>query len=158
PARFMLGIRPLKPKYAPATPFHAELERRVDAYFSERNLPRHDAGRMYLKLAVLVGWAAGSYVLLLAANAWWQAIPLAVSLGLAAAGIGFNVQHDANHAAFSRHGAINRLLGLSLDVLGGSSYVWKWKHNVIHHSYPNIDGADDDIAVQPMARLAPSQK
>ena len=147
----------LKPKFPAASAFQAELELRVDAYFAERGLSQRDSGRMVLKTSLLLLWAAGSYLGLLFASTGWVAAPLVLSIGLAAAGIGFNVQHDANHAAYSRHRLVNRLLSLSLDLLGGSSYVWRWKHNVIHHTYSNIAGADDDIEVRPLARMAPSQ-
>jgi linoleoyl-CoA desaturase len=74
------------------------------------------------------------------------------------AALGFNVMHDGSHQAYSRTRPwINGAMAASLDLLGGSSYVWNWKHNVFHHTYPNIEGLDDDIAVSPMARLAPSQ-
>jgi linoleoyl-CoA desaturase len=36
--------------------------------------------------------------------------------------------------------------------------MWKIKHNVIHHTYTNVDGIDDDIAKSPVLRLCPSQK
>jgi hypothetical protein len=36
-------------------------------------------------------------------------------LGLAAAGIGFNIQHDGGHHAYSRHPWINTLMALTLD-------------------------------------------
>ncbi len=45
----------------------------------------------------------------------------------------------------------------SMDFLGASSYVWRTKHNVVHHTYTNIAGADSDIDSMPFARLAPEQ-
>jgi linoleoyl-CoA desaturase len=48
-------------------------------------------------------------------------------------------------------------MGLTLDMLGASSYVWHWKHNVFHHTYTNLHGSDADIDVVPFARLAPAQ-
>jgi linoleoyl-CoA desaturase len=113
---------------------------------------------MYLKTAAILGWFIASYVLLVfvAAN-WWQGVLLSFSLALAMAGIGFAIQHDANHGAYSKLKAINRLLGLTLDMLGGSSYVWHWKHNVSHHTYPNLHGVDDDLDILPWGRLAPNQ-
>jgi linoleoyl-CoA desaturase len=42
--------------------------------------------------------------------------------------------------------------------MGGSSYLWSWKHNSFHHTYPNIDGHDDDINLGFLARLSPHQK
>jgi linoleoyl-CoA desaturase len=111
---------------------------------------------MYLKVAILVAWFVSSYVLLVfVADAWWQAIPLAIALGLAMAGIGFNVQHDGAHHAYSRRPFINRLMASTLDFLGASSYLWHLKHNIFHHSYPNITGADEDITGGALIRLSP---
>src|SRR5690349_21471018 len=45
-----------------------------------------------------------------------------------------------------------------LELVGGSSYVWHWKHGVIHHTYVNITGHDTDIDVGFLARLTPHQK
>jgi linoleoyl-CoA desaturase len=99
------------------------------------------------------------YVLLVfVVQAWWLALPLAVLLGLVAAGIGFNVQHDGGHSAYSEHPWINKLAALTLDLLGGSSYFWHHKHGVLHHTYANISGHDTDIDVGPFGRLAPEQK
>ncbi len=113
---------------------------------------------MYLKTGALLAWLGGSYALLLfAATTWWQATCLAVSAGLAVAGIAFNVLHDANHGAYSRHRLVNRALSRLFDFLGGSSYLWRWKHNVFHHTYPNIPGLDADIDQAPISRLAPAQ-
>jgi linoleoyl-CoA desaturase len=74
------------------------------------------------------------------------------------AAIGFNVQHDGGHRAYSNHQWVNRIMASSLDLLGGSSYVWARKHNSIHHSYANITGHDDDIDLGILGRLSPHQK
>ena len=73
------------------------------------------------------------------------------------ASLGFNIQHDGNHGGYSDRSWVNGLMALSLDLIGGSSYVWKWKHNVIHHTYSNIAEVDADLDVGFFARLAPSQ-
>ena len=46
----------------------------------------------------------------------------------------------------------------SLNVLGGSSFMWNVKHNIIHHAYTNVDGVDDDIDIQPWMRMSGTQK
>jgi linoleoyl-CoA desaturase len=74
------------------------------------------------------------------------------------AAIGFNVQHDGGHGAYSNRRWINKLMALSLDLLGGSSYIWARKHNLIHHSFANITGHDDDINLGLVARLSPHQR
>jgi linoleoyl-CoA desaturase len=114
---------------------------------------------MYRKMAIILAWFAVSYLLLVfLADTWWQAVPLAISLGLSMAAIGFNVQHDGGHQASSNHTWVNNLAALSLDLIGGSSYVWHWKHGVLHHTYVNIAGHDDDIDLGFLARLTPHRK
>jgi len=145
-------------KFTPGDGFDVELRRRVDAYFESTGQTPRDIPRMYFKTAVVLGWMAASYVLLVFfAAAWWQVVLLALSLGLAVAAVGFNVQHDGNHRAYSNHRWVNRLAAMTLDLLGGSSYVWSWKHNSIHHSYANITGHDDDVNLGPLGRLTPHQ-
>ena len=46
----------------------------------------------------------------------------------------------------------------SLNILGGSSFMWNVKHNIIHHAYTNVDGVDDDIDIQPWMRMSGTQK
>ena len=65
--------------------------------------------------------------------------------------------HDANHAAFSSSPLVNRLAGYSGDLLGASSWVWRFKHNNLHHGNANVIGSDADIEQAPFARLAPDQ-
>lgn len=145
-------------RYDSGGPFHEELKRRADAYFARSGLARRGGPALVLKTVILLGWFALSYGLLVfVASTWWQATAAAVSLGLAMAGIGFGIQHDANHNSYSESPAANRLLGLTLDMLGGSSYLWRWKHNVFHHTHTNVGMADPDLQVGPLLRLSPHQ-
>jgi linoleoyl-CoA desaturase len=114
---------------------------------------------MYLKSAVVLTWFAASYVLLVfATTTWWLAVPLAISLALSMAAIGFNIQHDGGHGAYSERPWINKMAAFTLDMLGGSSYGWARKHNIVHHTYANITGHDDDINIGVLGRLSPHQK
>ena len=109
--------------------------------------------------ALIFAWVAASYVLLVFwAETWWQVIPLTISLALAVAGVGFNVQHDGGHGAYSRRKWLNRLSAWSLDLVGASSYIWNVKHNLLHHHYTNIQGMDSDIEAEPFLRLGPHQR
>lgn len=148
-----------RPKFEPDGGFHRELKRRVDAHFAGAGVQRTASPRMHRKTTVILGWFVASYLLLVfGASTWWQGGLLSASLAFAIAAIGFNIQHDANHGAFSTRSTTNRVLGFTLDMLGASSYVWRWKHNVFHHTYTNLDGADDDIQIGLLARLAPEQR
>jgi linoleoyl-CoA desaturase len=77
--------------------------------------------------------------------------------GLNMAAIGFNIMHDACHGSFSTKGWVNEIFGLTNNFLGGNAFLWKLKHNIIHHTYTNIDGVDDDINNMPFLRQCSSQ-
>ena len=150
------STNPQTVKFSRNDGFMSTLRARVDEYFDRTGKKQRDCARMYVKTATIFLWVGISYTLLVFwASAWWQAGLLAVCLGCALAAVGFNIQHDASHGSFSRSPIINRLLAMSLDGLGGSSYIWKWKHNVLHHSYTNIAGHDDDIELGGLGRLSP---
>lgn len=147
-----------KLKFKGGDRFLHELRKRVDAYFESTGHRRRDCPAMYFKTATILAWFAGAYVtLLIFGSHWWLMVPLAMLLGLALAAIGFNIQHDGGHRAYSDRPWVNRMMATTLDLIGGSSYIWDIKHNSIHHTYTNIDGHDDDINVGPLARLAPQQ-
>jgi len=145
-------------KFARSDRFQAELRRRVEEYFRKSGRRQRDCPQMYLKTAIIFAWFLASYILLaFVATAWWQAVPLSLSLGLAVAAIGFNIQHDGGHGAYSNHPWINKLMALCVDLVGGSSYIWHWKHNITHHTFVNITGHDSDIDLGFFARLTPHQ-
>lgn len=83
--------------------FQTELRRRVDEYFQTSGRRRRDGPSMYVKTVVILAAFVGTYLLLLfAAHTWWQATLLSVAMGLCTAGVGFNIQHDGGHGAYSR--------------------------------------------------------
>jgi linoleoyl-CoA desaturase len=146
-------------KFGTDSAFQLELRRRVDEIFRTTGRRQRDCGQMYVKTAILAVAFTGSYGLLVfAARTWWQALPLAIVLGLSAAGIGFGIQHDGGHQAYSSSRWVNALMAMTLEVIGGSSYLWRWKHVVFHHTYVNITGHDTDIDLGVLARLTPHQR
>jgi linoleoyl-CoA desaturase len=143
-------------KFTDSDGFLQELRGRVDRYFRSTGRRPRDCPKMYLKTAIVMIWFAASYGLLVfGAGAWWTALPLAVSLGLSLAAVGFNIQHDGAHQAYSRRLWVNKLMAMTADLIGASSYLWRWKHNVFHHTYVNVAGHDTDIDVGRFARLSP---
>jgi linoleoyl-CoA desaturase len=88
----------------------------------------------------------------------FPALLLCALLGYTLACIGFSVMHDANHGSYSTKPWLNDLLGMSMNFMGASSFFWKQKHNIVHHTYTNVDGIDDDIAKSPIIRQCESQK
>jgi linoleoyl-CoA desaturase len=147
-------------RFSAESAFGDEIKERARAYFEEAGRSRRGGLRMVVKSAVIFGWLAASWSLLMFADpAPWAVLLLAASLGLALAGVGFSVMHDANHGSYSDHPWVNQLMSLSLDLIGASSFLWRIKHNVLHHTYTNVHGLDADLEVgQPMLRFAPWQK
>ena len=146
-------------KFAKNDGFQVELRRRVDEFFRVTGRRPRDCPQMYLKTVIILVCFGASYGLLVfGAQTWWQAVPLAVVLGLATAGIGFNVQHDGGHRAYSDAPWVNKLMSMTLDLIGASSYLWHWKHAVFHHTYVNITGHDSDLDLGVLGRLTPPQK
>jgi linoleoyl-CoA desaturase len=154
------GSDPSAPlKFSRNDRFVRELRSRVDAYFDRTGRRRRDCPQMYFKTATILVWFISSYLLLLfVATSWWTVLPLAVVLGISVAAIGFNIQHDGAHKAYSDRQWVNKIMSLTLDLIGGSSYLWNWKHNTIHHTYPNIPDQDDDIDIGLLGRLSPHQR
>ncbi len=129
------------------------LEKRVKAYFGDR--PTQDHPGMYLKAALCIGGVAlGYYWLVFNVESWPEGILAGLFLAFSMIGVGFNVQHDANHGGFSRHRWVNRSLGFTLDLLGASSYFWADKHNHNHHVFTNESLEDADIQLGGLARMS----
>jgi linoleoyl-CoA desaturase len=111
---------------------------------------------MYLKTGIILASLVAFYLLLVfAASNVWQGLLLAILLGLSMAGVGFNIAHDGGHGAYSKSPRINKFMAVTMDLVGVSSYVWFWKHAVIHHRYVNITGYDTDIDIGILGRLSP---
>jgi linoleoyl-CoA desaturase len=146
-------------KFSRQSDFCRTLQKRVKGYFKETGLDERDQTAMYVKTFAIFAWFFGSYAaLVFLPIPWWGRVIAAVSVGLASAGIGFSIMHDAGHRAYSKNNTLNQLFFMSLDMLGGSSYVWRFKHNTLHHSFANIDGHDDDIDMGALGRLSPEQQ
>jgi linoleoyl-CoA desaturase len=139
--------------------FFQSVKRSVDAYFESNRLKKTGNWKLYLKAIVLVPVSIATYILILSNNySWPVGILLSVFLGLTLVCIAFNVMHDACHGSYSGKKWVNEFMGLSMNVLGSNAFIWKIKHNIIHHTYTNIDGVDDDISNGPLLRLCNTQK
>jgi len=139
--------------------FVEEVKSRAAKYFDERGLSNKGNAGMVLKTIIMVSGMVVPYALIMSNQLpLWAMLVGSVVMGVAMAGIGFSVSHDALHGAYSHNPKINALIGFSFDVLGANSYMWKITHNVIHHTYTNIHGIDEDLEVSPLLRLSPLAK
>ncbi|MDB5273789.1 MAG: acyl-CoA desaturase [Chitinophagaceae bacterium] len=140
-------------------PFFTSLKEKVALYFEKEELSRNGTTHLYLKASFFILTYFLAYgTLLLGHPPVWGALLLCVYLGLAAAAIGFNIMHDGSHGSFSDIQWINVIAAYSINILGGDAVLWKNKHNIIHHTYTNLEGHDQDIAQLPVLRLNSLQK
>lgn len=148
------------PKFPHASvSFHAELKKRINDYFHQAGKKTTGNFSLYFKAILLVTAYAAIYVhVVFFTPAPWLAITECIVLGGLTAAIGFNIMHDGMHGSFSRRKWVNQLAGLTLNVLGANNFMWKTKHNIIHHTYTNVHGMDDDIEARPLLRLCEEQK
>jgi linoleoyl-CoA desaturase len=139
--------------------FFQSLKASVDEYFEKNRIKKTGDWRLFSKTIILIGTAVAGYLaLILGGLPAWAALLICAGLGYIFACIGFAVMHDANHGSYSTKPWVNNALGLSANALGASSFFWKQKHNILHHTYTNVDGLDDDIAKSPIIRQCESQK
>jgi len=139
--------------------FHNELKKRINAYFEEKGKSPTGNYKLFTKAIILTVSFLLVYVhLVFFTPTPWLAIIECLVLGGLTAAIGFNIMHDGAHGSFSKYKWVNQLAALSLNFLGANNFMWKTKHNVIHHAYTNIDGLDDDIDAKPFLRLCDTQK
>ena len=148
------------PKFSrPTITFHQDLKQRVGEYFKSQNMARSGNIALFTKAGIMVVSFLLLYVhVVFFTPHWVLALIECLILGALTAFIGFNVMHDGAHGSFSDKPWVNSLAGMSINFLGANVFMWKTKHNVVHHSYTNVDGVDDDLNARPFLRLSPSQK
>ena len=149
------------PKFANVngSSFYQELKGRVSNYFTEAKKPATGNFGLYFKAVLFwVSYVALYVHLVFFPHPTWLAIIECFFMGGLTAAIGFNVMHDGGHGSFSPSKFWNKIAAFSVNALGASGIMWNNKHNIIHHTYTNIDGVDDDIEIKPMLRMCPTQK
>jgi len=140
--------------------FYRTVTKRVNDYFKENNVSKYGNFTMYFKSLLFIGGTALIYALIITEVLnIWAMLGLAILMGCFKAFIGFNVCHDAIHGSYSSNKAVNKFFSLVFNVIGANEYVWKLTHNLVHHTYTNIPGHDEDIDVAPgLVRLSPTEE
>jgi linoleoyl-CoA desaturase len=114
--------------------------------------------RLHVKAIVILALSTASYwSLVITPSSVIAKLFAAAVLVVALTAMATCVFHDANHASFSTSRTVNRVVGYTGDLLGASSWIWRFKHNNLHHGNTNMVGVDADIDQAPFARLAPDQ-
>lgn len=140
----------LKFSSASGSRFYATVRSRVDQFFDQHQINQHANAQMWGKtIFFLAGLSITYLVIIFGELPIWMLLSLSIVLGLFSAFVGFNVCHDAIHGAFSGNKKVNKIFGFVFNLVGANPYVWSITHNVVHHTYTNIPGHDEDIDVAP---------
>jgi linoleoyl-CoA desaturase len=143
-------------RFTPRSDFHRTLRDRVDALF-----PSDGAKKGGWAWRTKVGTALGlfffGYAGLMLSTSWWFVPLFGLSVYASWVLLAFNVMHDGAHEAASKSIWSNRLAGTAMEFLGGSQWLWKQKHNQMHHTYTNVIDKDDDLDVGKLMRLSVHQ-
>jgi len=139
--------------------FFRVLRGRVNNYFQERNISRNGNLDMKLKTVFMLALYFTPLVLMLTGviSSFWPVFAMWVIMGFGMSGIGLSVMHDANHGSYSDNPKVNRVMSWILTIVGGFHTNWQIQHNVLHHSYTNVHGLDEDIDKGVM-RFCPTQE
>jgi linoleoyl-CoA desaturase len=132
----------------------------VNTYFKTHKKSRNANANMVLKTVIMITLFVSPLIVL--STGVVSSTPLLFFLyilsGLGMAGIGMGVMHDAIHGSYSKNKKINTLLGYTFNLIGANATVWRIQHNVLHHTYTNIDHADDDLNAPFFLRFSPNAK
>lgn len=142
-----MGIQAVKFNKEDRPDFFQALRTRVNAHFKDNKISKYATANMKFKSIFMMSLYFVPMILLytgvitsigLMFGMWFL-------MGLGMAGIGLCIMHDANHGAYSKNKTINNMLGFLVNFLGSYHINWKIQHNVLHHSFTNIHGMDEDI-------------
>jgi len=114
--------------------FFRELRSRVNQYFQDKKISKHANMTMIVKTIFMICLYTVPLVLMLTGvvSGLWPVLAMWLIMGFGMSGLGLSVMHDAN---------LN----------------WKIQHNVLHHSFTNVHGFDEDIEKGVM-RFSPLQE
>lgn len=139
--------------------FFRVLRGRVNDYFQERKISRNGNLNMKIKTVFMLTLYLTPLVLMLTGlvSSFWPVFGMFIIMGFGMSGIGLSVMHDANHGSYSDNPTVNRFMSYVLTLVGGFHTNWQIQHNVLHHSYTNVHGLDEDID-KGIMRFCPSQE
>ncbi len=140
--------------------FSVVLKKRVNDYFAKNNLSKYGNRSMVIKSVVMLTLFILPLVIINTGIVTKPILLFAsyIVSGLGMAGIGMGVMHDAIHGSYSNNRTLNKYMSYTMNLIGANATVWKVQHNVLHHTYTNIDKADDDLNTPFFLRFSPHAK
>lgn len=139
--------------------FYSTLNHRVEEYFVSNKISKNGNWVMLVKTLFYLGIFSAAYILLVFGHTNLPVqFVLWIILGFFTAFIGLNISHDAIHGSLSHNKRVNSIMSYTFNIIGANAYLWGIMHNIVHHTYTNIEGHDEDIQSVPLLRMSPHQK
>lgn len=139
--------------------FSKIIRKRVNTYFKENDISRNGNTNMGVKSVFALSFYIAPFVVMLTSGihdlvflfSMW------ILMGVGTSFIGMLVMHDSLHGSYSQKSWVNKLMGFSTFIIGMSPLIWHLQHNVLHHSFTNIEEADEDIDPRFVLRFSEHQ-
>ena len=141
--------------------FFDTLKQNIDEYFKENKLAPHGNLALKFKTVAMIALFFAPYVFIvtgLSASSPVLYFGMWFLMGMGMIGIGCGVHHDSNHGSYSGNKKVNTIIGDIVNLVGGYDVTWRIQHNILHHTYTNIEGLDEDIDTGGLMRFSPQGK
>ena len=139
--------------------FFSTLRQRVNDYFATNKITPKGNWKLYVKSVVfLITYLLPLILIIANVLSSWAILVAYIIMGLGMVGIGMSIMHDAIHGSYSKYNWLNKLMGHTIELVGGNAVAWQIQHNLLHHTFTNIYGHDEDIDDKPILRLSPQGK
>ncbi len=138
--------------------FYDTLKKNIDTFFAENNIsPSGNASLRWKTVAMLALFYVPYLVIVtgLAAGNVYLFFGMWALVGMGMIGVGCGVHHDSNHGSYSDNKTVNKVVGDIVNLVGGYDVTWRIQHNILHHTYTNIEGLDEDIDAGGLLRFSP---
>ncbi len=141
--------------------FYDTLKKNIDEFFKENEMAPHGNWALWSKTFAMLALFFIPNILIISgvgAISPFLFFGLWFLMGLGMVGIGCSVHHDSNHGSYSGNKTVNKIVGDIVNLVGGYDVTWRIQHNILHHTYTNIDGLDEDIDAGILMRFSPNSK
>ena len=141
--------------------FYDSLKKNIDDFFKQNNIAPTGNSKLWWKTVAMLSLFFVPITLIITgvgAASPYLFFGLWFLTGLGMVGIGCSVHHDSNHGSYSNNKTVNKIIGDIVNVVGGYDVTWRIQHNILHHTYTNIEGLDEDIEVGGLMRFSPHSK
>jgi len=139
--------------------FASALRVRVNEYFADEGIQRDANVKMVVKTFAILSMYLVPYFLLILGGLTNLGLLLLlwIIMGMGKAFIGTTIMHDSIHGSYFKKKWMKSIMEFSATIVGVDKLIWHIQHNVLHHTYTNIEDTDEDILPRIVFRYSKHQ-